>query len=426
MRPITILYPLDYDLPTQATSPLYQTLVQIVAPTGASIANVPQFTLANYEAALSFLQETQITNQPKNNLANQPVTPAAAKVIINDILSDKKNALRLSQVYGAARQSLIAAIGQFCSFCELFVGDSSLAIEHMLPKSKFFDRAATQRNFLLACPMCNAFKSDNPTPTNYNWPINWSKTALSNPPTWDDYSKIQRVIYNAYMWPQYEGAYQAFPHTLQYQAGTTWTAAPAPNAATDVITSHTGGIIKAKLQGLAGVVAVKVNVGANGGQLAPKSVTTSLPKFPKGANNALKSSASMTGPYAAATGLGLLYLNNYDTSSRFSDRRLYNRTLTWFVALAAFNRLNQAQNAGGYQLMLEEVCSTATSKGFFSTWVTVFNTLAPATPGATGPTPAGGGSSQIPNATVDLIMNTTVNAGLTDGFAGTNIKNSIP
>lgn len=63
--------------------------------------------------------------------------------------------------YGSAKDDLIDNIGKYCSFCEVPIPPkSSLAVEHVLPKSlsKYSDLINSWSNFLLGCTNCNSVK----------------------------------------------------------------------------------------------------------------------------------------------------------------------------------------------------------------------------------------------------------------------------
>src|SRR5262249_49219146 len=63
--------------------------------------------------------------------------------------------------YTNARRDLVTGLGQYCSYCEMPIA-TSLAVEHMLPKSQFPLLSLQWTNFLLACAMCNSFKREKP------------------------------------------------------------------------------------------------------------------------------------------------------------------------------------------------------------------------------------------------------------------------
>ncbi len=454
MRPLTYLaVDPPATLPRQGNSGLRVDLLTILAPTGATVGGYKQYTLPNYVQILGFLQKIVVTNEGGDSPAGNPITVDGAKDILTEMTTTQNN-LGLSAIYGAFRRNLMSAYGQFCSYCELPVGSSGLAVEHLLAKSVFPDIACSPGNLLLACPMCNSFKGTAPTPTGddaYDWPVDWanSEPAIPNPPvTWDQYGQIKNVLYNAYMWPLYQAAYKNFNRALMYQeaaGGAFQKAAGSFDFAGVSIVSTAGGVIKAVLPEVApGPVSFTVQVWVTSGMadfIGPDSVLTSDPTFPAPPAGVDPNSKQMVPAYTDTNGQGMLNLNNDDASQSYTDRRMYNRTLAWFAALGALDRLNDAMEIGepAYNLVMQEVASSATTSGFFSIWFAVFNANAPTAPGDFGPVanPPPDDPGNIPDATVDFVNGTVKHAyppppppppappaGV--GFPGTNVINTIP
>lgn len=72
--------------------------------------------------------------------------------------------------YTDAKNYMIGNLGPYCSYCEMRL-DSSLAVEHVQPKSLYPNLSLTWNNFLLACPNCNSTKSNKPVSlADYIWP----------------------------------------------------------------------------------------------------------------------------------------------------------------------------------------------------------------------------------------------------------------
>lgn len=72
--------------------------------------------------------------------------------------------------YQNARDSLRKRIGDYCSYCEICL-HSRMDVEHIQPKSLRPSLELEWDNFLLACPICNAIKSDtNVDLDDYFWP----------------------------------------------------------------------------------------------------------------------------------------------------------------------------------------------------------------------------------------------------------------
>ena len=61
--------------------------------------------------------------------------------------------------YGDAIGDLENRLGRYCSYCERRL-PTSLAVEHMAPKSLHPDREREWSNFLLGCTNCNSVKGD--------------------------------------------------------------------------------------------------------------------------------------------------------------------------------------------------------------------------------------------------------------------------
>lgn len=87
-----------------------------------------------------------------------------------DVPVDKNGNEKVYGQYQHARGDLINCLGEFCSYCEMHL-DSSLAVEHVQPKSRHLDFELEWHNFLLACGNCNPTKGDQEISLdNYLWP----------------------------------------------------------------------------------------------------------------------------------------------------------------------------------------------------------------------------------------------------------------
>lgn len=60
--------------------------------------------------------------------------------------------------YGSAKDDLLQAIGNFCSYCEREGFSSSLDVEHIDDKKHHAEKKFLWSNFLLACKNCNSIK----------------------------------------------------------------------------------------------------------------------------------------------------------------------------------------------------------------------------------------------------------------------------
>jgi len=84
-------------------------------------------------------------------------------------LDAKGNAIRFKE-YSESRRYLIDRIGEYCSYCESKIL-TSLAVEHVQPKSAKPHLKLEWSNFLLACTNCNSIKGAKEIElTNYVWP----------------------------------------------------------------------------------------------------------------------------------------------------------------------------------------------------------------------------------------------------------------
>lgn len=83
-------------------------------------------------------------------------------IVRGDIPRDENGKPKVFEKYQEARLDLTTRLGQYCSYCEVFV-PSALEVEHIQPKKGPYGRPElklTWSNFLLACKNCNTTKSD--------------------------------------------------------------------------------------------------------------------------------------------------------------------------------------------------------------------------------------------------------------------------
>ncbi len=60
--------------------------------------------------------------------------------------------------HGAAKPNLIAAMGEYCAYCERRIAAMELDVEHIEPQKAHPLLALAWGNFLLACATCNTYK----------------------------------------------------------------------------------------------------------------------------------------------------------------------------------------------------------------------------------------------------------------------------
>ncbi|MBT9098119.1 HNH endonuclease [Methylovulum psychrotolerans] len=81
-------------------------------------------------------------------------------VFRGDVPTDGQGKPVCFKKYGDARNALIGRIGDYCCYCESPIQNP--AVEHIQPKSHEPALEKTWSNFLLACPICNSIKNDQP------------------------------------------------------------------------------------------------------------------------------------------------------------------------------------------------------------------------------------------------------------------------
>lgn len=77
---------------------------------------------------------------------------------------------RTYTAYGQALDDLVTRLGSYCSYCERRL-PTSLAVEHVVPKSLTPELETVWENFLLGCTNCNSVKLAQPTnKRDFLWP----------------------------------------------------------------------------------------------------------------------------------------------------------------------------------------------------------------------------------------------------------------
>ncbi len=87
-----------------------------------------------------------------------------------DTPQDKNGNPKVFADHANARPDLIDRLGEYCSYCEVHL-DTSLAVEHVKPKSLHPGLALKWYNFLLSCTNCNSIKLNTDVNLDdYYWP----------------------------------------------------------------------------------------------------------------------------------------------------------------------------------------------------------------------------------------------------------------
>ncbi len=251
--------------------------------------------------------------------------------------------------YGNARGALIENFGQLCDYCGLPVFDSSLAIEHTLPKAQFPGEMIAYHNFFLACPNCNSVKGSRPT---FRDGLNWLINHGNPNPT---YPQLLQGTFDLSIWPTDANAYVRFGLFLveygQQQA------IPMQNAfnTNNTYLSSANNQVRAQVAGFQN----------------PILVYTSLSPLGNGDNLARGNNF-----------VNLVGLNNTVPGS-YSDRRVTNRTIAFFSALSAAGSLIAMFNSDPdpnkplFFTLFHQVAQNVRTAGFFEIWTAVFYMVSP-------------------------------------------------
>ncbi|MEO1030969.1 MAG: HNH endonuclease [Bacteroidota bacterium] len=279
------------------------------------------------------------------SMAFTTVQPVSA---VNIDIAVKAIAKRITDIYKEASVPLTQRLGNFCSYCEIPL-PGLVEVEHVLPKSYYPLFATEWTNFLMSCGPCNTQKSNTPDRVTV---AGWIGKAN---PTEAEYQTEIRTKH--YIWPDIDpSSYRALPCELWYNTGTiwqridTWHAADYKNHVTSM--SIPGRSVKAKIYTQIGVLDADVQV-----RIAPSSSTATK----------------------ATEIINLCGLNYLGDPTSTYDRRVVNRTMAWFTVTMAAGLLENVTTQAEFDLMWPLILSHAQSTGFYSVWVTIFNTYHPNT-----------------------------------------------
>jgi 5-methylcytosine-specific restriction endonuclease McrA len=309
------------------------------------IQPVPGYTATFYvQDLLNFLSAATFANQGTPNWGN-PNINANQRFLIPQLISLFTSSGTAG--YGNARGALLQNFGEICSYCEMTVQDSSLAVEHILPKAEFPGVMITYTNFFLACPVCNSVKGSQPTYTfAYTWAVSQGIFA-------PNYNQILAAGVDCATSPTDATSYTGFTPNL-YTANNALIPRQNSLNTNNAYISTTNNQVTASINGMGNII-VSNRFASNGNGT------------PLLRNN----------NFIAMVGLNRVVVGE------FSDRRVTNRTVAWLDALAAAYRLNTvfqndpSQNKQLYLMMVAQVLATVRTAGYFSTWAEVFYVLSP-------------------------------------------------
>lgn len=354
MRPVKRNLAIGWEYPDTAivkSKPMQTTLGKM--PTPIQPINKSKPTIYNTEDLINAMYQMASFNA---GAAKWGKLSADFKILMNylmvNVFTDGTNT-----GYGNSRGSLIENFGQYCSYCGMPVFDSSLAVEHMLPKSIFPDVMMCFPNFLLACPNCNSEKGDEPY---YSWGKIWIEKF--NGTKKPNYDQVKTGGYAYAVWPDdrdigtvpiNDDALTAFLFTLMYwdDANEEWKIFSEADTFNlkNIWVGTEGGFVKASLNG---------------------NDYYAISKFGFAGTNLT--------PQRAENMINMVSLNKYDPEKiKMSDRRAMNRTIAFFEAVAAFGRLQAVSGTPSYALLFTQILNTARYSGFYEVWAIVFYKLSP-------------------------------------------------
>ena len=303
--------------------------------------NPERGTITKYKVAelISFLKEMTEKNRGAPKWGNLDANQKLLMPALMTLFSGSGLA-----AYGNARGALLHNYGQYCSYCGMPVQDSSLAIEHILPKSEFPDEMIAYKNFFLACPSCNSKKGAKPS---FLEALNWTENERGIPSP--DYNKIKEGGFDMVLWPTSNEAFTGFHLVLFGDDGNEipWNQSLA---LTNKLISTNNNEVTAGVEGFKDPIKVYAIFSGRGNGLDLKRRTNLIDM------------------------VGL----NDSVQGAYSDRRVTNRTVAWFNALDSSQRLLIVYHNDGtdekviYKMMLFETLKTVKNAGYLSVWMTVF------------------------------------------------------
>lgn len=243
-------------------------------------------------------------------------------------------------IYKAASVPLTTTIGAFCSYCETPVS-GLLEVEHAANKSNYPTFSCDWNNFLLSCSACNTKKLDKPDRLSVR---TWSPRRASL--TEQEYYDRIRA---RYAFPDtYNDTFQAYPHNLWYQEGSTLYPVALPDAV-----DENNVIVSQDME--TREVRANIRVGST---------------FKK--NKIVRVEIDPRDPSRALELTNLCALNTDGTSGTY-DRRVFNRTVAWFNILQLLKPLRAAATQQDFDSLWPVVPLASVYIGFWSVWVNILS-----------------------------------------------------
>ncbi|MEO1030970.1 MAG: HNH endonuclease [Bacteroidota bacterium] len=275
-------------------------------------------------------------------IAHPPVTVAEMNTAASAIQS------RVNDIYKQASVPLTSTLGDFCSYCEIPL-PGLVEVEHVLPKSMYPTFSCDWSNFLMSCGPCNTKKGNDPNrATVYGW--------LGGSGTFPESAYLNQIRLLHYVWPDNNAqAYRLLLNILTYNNSGTWTPVLTKNAAdprNEVVSFNiaTRTVVGLFYNGTSTPVTadVKVAIGPNTSFSAPEQAK-------------------------ATQMINLCGLNDAGSLDSTYDRRVVNRTLTWFKVCTAWKFIDTINDQAQFALVWPLIESQARAAGFYSLWVTILN-----------------------------------------------------
>jgi 5-methylcytosine-specific restriction endonuclease McrA len=242
---------------------------------------------------------------------------------------------RVLKIYKQAAAPLLNTIGEYCSYCESYLG-ALAEVEHAAPKSEFPLFAASWTNFLLACGPCNTSKLNHPSRAD----LVALRSGVDLDP--DENVSYQELRQTYIDWPDSNSQiHRLIDYRLErLDSAGNWQPVPAHDAA-DLAnrvrrTDFSTGEVFADLP-ITGLSDVQV-------RLQIESATDTVTRL-----------------------IDYCKLNNPSATNPAYDRREMHRTIAWFEILETLDGLQA--NAAAFAALWRSATMHARNLGFYTLWV---------------------------------------------------------
>jgi hypothetical protein len=283
--------------------------------------------------------------QPPAKKQNIGGAPTVAQISAIKKTLNKK----LSNIYGMAVGELEPQLGRFCSYCELHQ-QNGVAVEHIAPKAGFPLFYIAWNNFLLACPICNSVKREQPERDN---------TMFNTAPA--DEVGYYDIILGDYLWPhEYfpQDVYRRTLPQLEYKDGANWKPVTYPVEPGTALTDRG----ETTRQVFADVYTDVTTKNKN------KKVTAAQWLHAREVRVVVNPVDAQSIAIVDVTKLNRVVPAVKTKNGAVADIRLWTRTIVWFDALESLEDLAKA-NANGFDAMWRTTMKYVALSGMYSVWV---------------------------------------------------------